>query len=93
MQRASLRGCNARSGPKSGQKGGEMASFDHSKLKGLAREKGETVESLSRLLGVSMKTLSAKWNGKSSFSDIEIYALAKYFGISDLEPYFFTPRV
>lgn len=66
------------------------AIFDHSKLKGLAREKGETVVSLSKKLGITSTTLSKKWNGKSCFNDVEIYALCVYLGIDDPRPYFFT---
>ena len=70
-----------------------MAAFDHSKLKGLCREKGETVESLAKRLGITTTTLSKKWNGKSNFSDAEIFTLKVLLGIEDLEPYFFTPKV
>ena len=70
-----------------------MASFDHAKLKGLCREKGETLESLSKKLGVSVRALSNKWNGKTSFTDIEIYALKNILDIDDIIPYFFTPKV
>lgn len=81
--------------PSPDKKGGKMSeiSFDHAKLKGLAREKGETVESLSRVLGIAMKTFSLKWNGKRSFTDVEIYGLMKHLNIEDPEPYFFALRV
>lgn len=67
--------------------------FDHSKLKGICRERGETLETLSQKLGISKHTLSNKWNGKTAFTDAEIFALKCYLGINDLVPYFFTPNV
>lgn len=70
-----------------------MAAFDHSKLKGLCREKGETVETLAKKLGITTTTMSRKWNGKSSFTDVEILALKCYLGIENVEPYFFTLKV
>ena len=82
-----------RSGPKSGQKGGRMASFDHAKLKGLCREKGETIETISKALGITRPTMSRKWNGKSSFTDVEIFALMAHLGIDNPVPYLFTPKV
>ncbi len=70
-----------------------MASFDHAKLKGLCREKGETLESIAKLLGITTPTMSKKWNGKSYFTDAEIFALMTRLGIDNPEPYFFTPKV
>jgi len=69
--------------------------FDHSKLKGRAREKGETVQTLSSKIGISMKSLSNKWNGKFCFSDVEIYALCVILDIAsdEVSAYFFAPKV
>lgn len=67
--------------------------FDHSKLKGRCKEKGETLDSLSKKLGLSSKALSNKWNGKSCFTDIEIYALKSILDIDEVDLYFFTPKV
>lgn len=69
--------------------------FDHSKLKGRAREKGETVKTLTSKLGISEKTLSNKWNGKNCFTDVEMYALCAILDIPLVEAssYFFVPKV
>lgn len=69
--------------------------FDHSKLKGRAREKSETVKTLSSKLGISQRTLSNKWNGKNCFTDVEIYGLCAILDISISETgaYFFAPKV
>ena len=67
--------------------------FDHSKLKGKCREKGETLESLARKTGLSARTLSKKWNGKSSFTDVEIYMLKALLDLENVEAYFFAPKV
>lgn len=67
--------------------------FDFSKLKGLAREKGETLESIEKKTGISSKRLSQKWNGKGHFNSLEMYALKVLLGIEDVTPYFFTPKL
>jgi len=69
--------------------------FDHSKLKGRAREKGETVKTLTSKMGISEKSLSNKWNGKTCFTDVEMYALCAILDIplNETSLYFFVPRV
>lgn len=69
--------------------------FDHSKLKGRAREKGETVKTLTSKMGISEKSLSNKWNGKTCFTDVEMYALCVILDIplNETSLYFFVPRV
>ena len=69
--------------------------FDHSKLKGRAREKNETVQTLSAKLGVSPKSVTNKWNGKNCFTDVEIYALCAILDIryDEVGAYFFAPTV
>lgn len=77
------------------EEGGYMVSFDHSKLKGRIREKGETLESLEKKVGTCQRSLSRKWNGKGRFTDAEIYILCVILDIpmSEVGAYFFAPKV
>ena len=67
--------------------------FDHSKLKGRAREKGYTLETLSKATGISVKTISNKWNGKGYFTDAEIFALKTLLDIESIEDFFLAIKV
>ncbi len=68
-------------------------AFDYSKLKGLARQKGETLETIEKKTGIKSQTMSMKWNGRSHFTDVEIYALKVLLDIDDVDEYFFTPKL
>lgn len=67
--------------------------LDFSKLKGLVKERGETLESIERQTGINKKTLSLKWNGKGNFNSAEIYALKILLNIDNVTPYFFEPKL
>lgn len=67
--------------------------YDYSKLKGRAREKGETLDSIQKKTGISSRTLSAKWNGKGLFNQAEMAALKRLLGLESIEEYFFTQRL
>jgi transcriptional regulator with XRE-family HTH domain len=64
--------------------------FDHSKLKGLMREKGFSQENLSKSVGISAASLNAKLAGRSDFTAKEMYAIILTLGIEDPRPYFFA---
>ena len=66
------------------------APFDYSKLKGRAREKGLTLEKIQKTTGISMRTLSDKWNGKRYFNQAEMYALKKALDLECIDDYFFA---
>ena len=57
-------------------------NLDFSKLKGLVREKGETLLSISQ-----------KWNGKGYFNSAEIFALKVLLDIDNVTPYFFEQKL
>ncbi len=64
--------------------------FDHSKLKGLMREKGMTQSTLSKKIGITEMTLFNKLSGRSDFTCKEIYGIMLALGIEDPRPYFFA---
>lgn len=82
-----------RGGPKSGRREEVRMEYDYSKLKGRAREKGETLETIQRKTGISSRTLSAKWNGKGVFNQIEMGALKQLLDLECLEDYFFVEKL
>ena len=67
--------------------------LDFSKLKGLYKERGETLDSIEKSTGISKKTMSLKWNGKGNFNSSEIYALKVLLDIDNVTPYFFEPKL
>ena len=67
-------------------------TFDHSKLKGLLREKGMTQDDLAKAVGLSPSGLNLKMNGKLGFRVDEVYSICVRLGIDDPIPYFFTPK-
>lgn len=67
--------------------------YDYSKLKGKAREKGETLETIQRKTGISARTLSAKWNGKGVFNQAEMAALKSLLELESVDEYFFTQKL
>lgn len=90
MQRASLRGCNARSGPKSGRKGGKML---FGKLLGRMAEKGLKKGTVAKMLGITDRSLSNKLYGRNDWKLTEVYRLIEMLDISyeDIYDYFFAP--
>lgn len=68
-------------------------TFDHSKLKGLLREKGMTQDDLAKAVGLSPSGLNLKINGKLDFRIPEVYAICNVMEIKDPVPFFFTPTL
>lgn len=68
-------------------------TFDHSKLKGLLREKDMTQDELAKAINLSPSALNLKMNGKLDFRIPEVYAICEVMGIKDPVPFFFTPRL
>ena len=56
--------------------------FNYSKLKGRAREKGMTLEKIHEETGISISSLSDKWNGKRFFK--------KLLDLESVDAYFFA---
>lgn len=69
--------------------------FDYSKLRGRAREKGETQESLATRAGMKEATYSQKINNNSEFKQNEIVSICDALAIpyDMIHAYFFTPKV
>lgn len=68
-------------------------TFDHSKLKGLLREKGMTQDDLAKAINLSPSALNLKMNGKLDFRIPEVYAICEAMEIKDPVPFFFTPKL
>lgn len=69
--------------------------FDYSKLRGLAREKGKTQESIAAMIGVKEGTYSQKINNNSEFRQSEILRICDLLDIppEQIHTYFFTAEV
>lgn len=63
--------------------------YNYSKLKGRIRERGETLKTLSAQTGISVRSLSDKWNGKSYFTQPEMSALKRVLKLESVDAYFF----
>jgi transcriptional regulator with XRE-family HTH domain len=74
------------------QKGGE--SMDHSKLRGLIREKFSTQEAFAQAIGRSACAVSQKLNGKAEWSAVEIRRTCEVLEIppEQIPLYFFCPK-
>lgn len=64
--------------------------YNYAKLKGRAREKGMTLEKIQKKTGISMRTLSDKWNGKRYFNQAEMQALKTLLDLESVDAYFFV---
>lgn len=69
--------------------------FDYGKLRELMRDKNVTQTDLARVVGLSERSISLKFNGKIYWKQNEIYAVARVLEIPDgsVCEYFFTPKV
>ncbi|WP_295089926.1 DUF739 family protein [uncultured Ruminococcus sp.] len=69
--------------------------FAYNKLRGRIREICDTDQRFAELMGVTNTTISAKLNGKSEFSQHEIFKAVEILDLdsSDISDYFFTPVV
>lgn len=68
-------------------------SYDYSKLKGRAREKGMTLEKIQAATGINVRTLADKWNGKGRFNQTEMAALKKALDLESIDAYFFIEKL
>lgn len=66
-------------------------NFD--KLRGIMAEKRITQSALAEYLGLSVKTINAKLNGKVSFTVEEANAIVKFVGIENPAEIFFGTSV
>lgn len=62
--------------------------FDYSKLYGAMRERGFTLDALSKQTGISMATLSMKMANGVGFSADQAVAIGRAMSLEALEPYF-----
>lgn len=76
-------------------KGGEVVTYDYSKLKGRIVEVCETRRKFAARLGISYPTVLNKLASRTDFTQAEIERACAVLGISKTEiaEYFFTPRV
>ena len=67
-----------------------MATF--AKLRGRAIERGFTMKTLAEHIGITSVSMSAKLNGRSSFTSKEIESICDVLNIkkSDIASYFFA---
>lgn len=70
-----------------------MAELKFAKLKGRAKEKGETIKTLAAKIGISPSTLSLKWNGHSMFTMSEMYSLKSILELESIDAYFFSEEL
>ena len=62
-------------------------------LKAKMIEKGYTIDSLSKIIGISSTSLSYKINNKRQFTVKEIYNLCLVLDVSNKDIYFFNAKV
>ena len=72
-----------------------VVSFDYSRLRGRIVEKFGTIQTFSKAFGITNPTMSAKLNGKSSFTSDEIVKACELLDIdpSEINAYFFAVAV
>lgn len=63
--------------------------FDYSKLRGRAKERGETQESLAAIAGMKESTYSVKINNGSDFKQSEILRICNALAIPPEQIYFY----
>ena len=70
-------------------------SFDYSKLRGKIVEKYKNQSAFSKALGVSERTLSLKLNGRTAWTQREIFTAIKLLELTkqDIQSYFFEEKV
>lgn len=67
--------------------------FDYSRLRGRMREKGQTLETLSKATGIGVSTLSLKMSRGTKFDCEQAWMIARCLDIEDMNPYFFEARL
>lgn len=70
-----------------------MAEIKFAKLKGRAREKGETIKTLASKIGISPASLSLKWNGRRMFTMSEMYSIKNILELDSIDEYFFSEKL
>lgn len=69
--------------------------FDYSKLLGRIKEKGYTLQTFAKAIGISLSTLSLKLSNKAYFKQCEMNLTCAVLGFDKAEigVYFFTQKV
>lgn len=69
--------------------------FDYSKLLGRIKEKGHTLQTFAKALGISLSTLSLKLSNKAYFKQGEMNqaCVVLEFDKAEIGVYFFTQKV
>ena len=67
--------------------------MSYAKLKGRMREKNITQDDIASILEISMQSVNAKLNGRSSFTIPEAQKIAEALELENPGEYFFTPSV
>ena len=68
-------------------------TFDYSKLKGWMRERGVTMEKLSRLSGIGFSTIATKLSQGRPFNADQAWRIAQALELPDMDPYFFSVKL
>ncbi len=64
--------------------------FNYNRLKGLMREKGETITSLAEKIGINPSTLCLKLANRSSFLQKEIVRICQVLETTEYDALFFN---
>lgn len=67
--------------------------MSYAKLKGRMREKNITQDDIASILEISMQSVNAKLNGRSSFTIPEAQRIAEVLELENPGEYFFTHNV
>ena len=69
--------------------------FNYSKLLGKIKEKGYTLKTFAKSIGISASTLSLKLSNKAHFTQREMHMACEILGIEikNIGVYFFTQKV
>ena len=72
-----------------------IPKFDYSKLLGRIKEKGHTLQSFAKAIGISLSTLSLKLSNKAYFKQGEMHKACDVleFDTAEIGVYFFTLKV
>lgn len=68
-------------------------TFDYAKLKGWMRERGITMEKLSRSTGIGFSTIAVKLSQGRPFTTDQAWRIAQALELPDIDPYFFVVKL
>lgn len=71
----------------------ERFVYDYSKLKGKISEKGFTIESLAKRIGITSRTVYAHLNEQTCFSMDQAILIGKALELESIDPYFCAVKV